>query len=333
MVYDGPARLPGGQAGECKSLDPASGLPPGITDPWPARHSLKDCPAGTETSRKIPVVLDERAFGKLTVLRVPLDAVPGVSGLTALVYCPGGYSPGMPVVFVMHGIYRDPWNYLESWVGLAEHHGFVLVVPEFPRSDWPTNRQYNLGNVRAKGGADVSAGAWSFTALDRVFDAVCEHFQLRTRTFSMYGHSAGAQFVHRYVLHTGGARVDRAVSANAGWYMTPDQTVRYPYGIADLPIDWEMLRAAFETRLIVLLGEKDNDPRSRNLRTQRRAMAQGPHRFARGRHFMKSAEAVAAAMGLPLNWRLKTVPEVGHNDRAIAPHGCAALFGTVHHQE
>ncbi len=280
-----------------------------------------------------PVVLEERAFGKLTVLRVPLDAVPGVPDLETLVYCPGGYSAETPVVFVMHGIYRDPWNYLESWVGLAEHYGFVLVVPEFSRADWPTNRQYNLGNVRAKDGADVPATAWSFSAVDQVFDAVCKQFGLRTRTFSMYGHSAGAQFVHRYILHTGGARIDRAVSANAGWYMTPDQTVGYPYGIADLPIDWETLRAAFETKLIVLLGEKDNDPRSRNLRTKRRAMAQGPHRFARGQHFMRSAEAVAAAMALPLSWRLKVVPEIGHSDRAIAPHGCAALFGTVHHQE
>ena len=322
MVYDGTARH--------DSAEKTSGPPPGITVPWPRRQPVEDHGSGHSPLLTEPVVLEERGFGKLTVLRVPLDAVPD---LKALVYCPGGYSVEMPVVFVMHGIYRDPWNYLESWVGLAERHGFVLVVPEFSRADWPTNRQYNLGNVRARGGVDLPAAAWSFSAVDRVFDAVCGQFSLRARTFSMYGHSAGAQFVHRYILHTGGVRIDQAVSANAGWYMTPDQTVRYPYGIADLPIGGETLRAALATRLIVLLGEKDNDTRSRNLRIKKRAMEQGPHRFARGRYFMASAEAVASAMALPLNWRLKVVPGVGHNDRAVAPHGCASLFGTVYHQE
>ena len=155
MVYDGTAQLMSGSADQHNSGQTVSGPPPGINDPWPRRQPAEDSQDGIPAFRASPVVLEERAFGKLTVLRVPFGEVPGVQDLETLVYCPGGYSADMPVVFVMHGIYRDPWNYLESWVGLAEHYGFVLVVPEFSRADWPTNRQYNLGNVRAKGGADV----------------------------------------------------------------------------------------------------------------------------------------------------------------------------------
>lgn len=272
-------------------------------------------------------IVEERSFGRLTALDVSVGGAPERQKVRTLVYQPGRFSSRMPVCMVMHGVTRKAETYMESWVGLAEHHGFVLVVPEFPRSGWPTSREYNFGNVRSRGGEEFRQEDWTFTAVETVFDAVRAQFDLSAPDYAMYGHSAGAQFVHRFILHTGAPRVSCAVAANAGWYMVPDKRVSFPYGIADLSIDCETLKNAFATQLTVLLGERDNDPESPDLRTSKKAQAQGPHRLARGQHFIEATTSIALNGDHPFEWRAKTVPQVGHSDRAMAPFACAALFG------
>ena len=45
-------------------------------------------------------------------------------------------------------------------------------------------------------------------------------------TARIYGHSAGSQFVHRFLMTRPDAPVERAVAANAGWYTLPDDECR-----------------------------------------------------------------------------------------------------------
>jgi hypothetical protein len=52
--------------------------------------------------------------------------------------------------------------------------------------------------------------------------------------YDMYGHSAGAQFVHRYLQFYDSPKVKKAVAANAGWYTFPNEAINYPYGIKSL---------------------------------------------------------------------------------------------------
>ena len=44
---------------------------------------------------------------------------------------------------------------------------------------------------------------------------------------------------------------------------------------------------ASQAPLAVVLGEQDNDPFHKHLNRSERAMIQGPHRLARGRHFFE----------------------------------------------
>lgn len=272
-------------------------------------------------------LLEERTLGKLSVLQVQLEATKEKKNIKTLVYLPGRFTPDMPVGIIMHGITRDAWSYMESWVGLAEQYGFVLVVPEFSKTSWRTTYAYNLGNVRDRSGKDRASREWGFTALDTVFDAVRDQFSLDAERFYIYGHSAGAQFVHRYFLHTGAARVERAVASNAGWYMLPSDAFAFPYGISDLKIGEKTLKDALDTPLTVLLGERDDDPNSIDLRSTAEAMAQGPHRLARGLSFVEVAQSAAIGLDCAFRWHSRIVPRIGHSDRSMAPYACAALFG------
>ena len=78
-----------------------------------------------------------------------------------------------------------------------------------------------------------------------------------------------------------------------------------------------MLIAAFAKPVVILLGESDIQ-RTSNLRMTPEADRQGLNRLARGKNFYAMAKAKANELGVPFNWRLITVPDVGHSGSKMA---------------
>ena len=113
--------------------------------------------------------------------------------------------------------------------------------------------------------------------------------------------------------------MNRVVVANADWYMMPDFDVSFPYGLGHSAVDRNRLELGLQLPVTLLLGEEDTDTDDDNLRTTPEAMAQGPHRLARGQAFFEAARAAADQLGVPFNWSLHTVPETGHDNRLMAP--------------
>lgn len=227
-----------------------------------------------------------------------------------------------PVLVVMHGVKRDADRYRDQWSALAGEHGFILVVPEFDEEHFPGARSYNLGNVLDESGQPEPSQLWSFSALEPLFDAVRQMTGTQVATYDLYGHSAGAQFVHRYLMYLPGARVGRAIAANAGWYTMPVRDVAFPYGLAGSGVDEAALRRALQRPLTVLLGTADNDPQHENLRRTPEAQAQGPHRLARGESFLAAGRRAAADRGIEFGWTLRRVDGVVHDNAGMA--GAAA---------
>ncbi len=223
-----------------------------------------------------------------------------------------------PVVFVMHGVKRDADRYRDEWADLARRHGFIAVVPQFSRADFPGSRGYNTGYFTEEDGTPRPRALWSFAAIEPLFDDVRDRFGTGVTRYTIYGHSAGAQFVHRYVLFMPDARIEQAIAANAGWYTMPDRAIAFPYGLAETPVDAGALKAALGKPLTVLLGTADTDRSDSDLRKTPEADAQGPHRFARGQQFFARGKAAAAALEAPFGWSLRTVPEVGHSNGKMA---------------
>ena len=252
--------------------------------------------------------------------------------ITVWSYRPADAGPDADVLFVMHGVNRDASRYLDEWIGVAERHGAVLLCPEFTVADWPEDINYNLGNVfgtidENERAADPQPEArWSFSLLDPIFDSVVARLALRTRGYLLYGHSAGAQFVHRLLFFKPDAKVKRAVSANAGWYMLPDATVPFPYGLQGTSVGEAAVKKALGMPLTILLGEEDVDPSHKWLRTTPAAMRQGANRFERGRYYFAAAGKVARALGTAFGWRLVTAPGVAHHDKQMVPYAEKALF-------
>ena len=232
---------------------------------------------------------------------------------------PAGLAQDRPVVIVMHGTRRNADEYRDQWHALSLEYDFLLLVPEFNDRDFPGSNAYNLGYIRDSKGRPRPEQRWAYSAIEPLFDDAVRRFGMATTGYSLYGHSAGAQFVHRFLFHAPDVRVRQAVAANAGWYTMPDPLVDWPYGVRGSRIDDTLLAKAMNLPLAVLLGDQDTDPRHDNLRRTPEALKQGAHRMARGRAFFEMARSRAEQFGWPFRWRLMYVPGVDHDNARMAP--------------
>lgn len=242
-------------------------------------------------------------------------------------YLPADNLPDAPVLIVMHGVNRDADRYRDEWLPHARERRFLLLAPEFSKQSFPSEESYSQGNVFDQHKRPRPAEQWSFSFIEPVFDAARRTTGNRSEKYYLYGHSAGAQFVHRFLYFVPDARVANAVAANAGWWTLPDPAVDYPYGLRGSPVDAAALETMLGRPLVVLLGTKDTDPNHVHLRRTPEAMAQGPHRFARGQFFYKAGRRRAEQLAVPFRWQLATAPGVAHSDEGMAPFAVRQLFG------
>lgn len=241
-------------------------------------------------------------------------------------YNPSEDPSGLPILFVMHGTNRNADDYRDNWVDLARKHQILVVVPEFSREHFPSARSYNLGGMLDKDGQPVAEEQWAYSLIEPIFDHIKVMAGSREKGYDIFGHSAGAQFVHRYAIFKKNLRANRIISANAGWYTMPDFNQEFPYGLSGTPLTKAQLSIAIKREMTILLGTRDNNPNHRYLRTSSGAMAQGPHRLARGRQFFKQAQTLARDLQEDLNWRIEYVYGVGHNNARMAEAAAALLF-------
>jgi len=229
------------------------------------------------------------------------------------------------IVFVMHGHGKDADGYRDTWIPEADRYRFIVIAPLFDAAQWP-HGDYSYESVIAKDGAIRDRALWSFSVVEHLFDAVKTMAANESPRYFIYGHSEGAQFVHRLVLLLPDARYARAVAANAGWYTMPTTTVRYPFGTMDSPITDATLTTSFGRELTVLLGDRDIDPNHKELNRTPPAMAEGVNRFERGHHFYAAAETRARELSVPFAWRLQVVPGAAHQNSRMSGPAAAVLM-------
>lgn len=239
---------------------------------------------------------------------------------------PAGFDADTPILIALHGQDRAAGFFRDCWSPYADRAPCLVLVPEFDERTFPGGNAYNYGNIRSADSTRLNPrNLWSYTILDRIFDRVRAATGSRRTGFILFGHSAGGQFAHRHLAVTGGAHVDLAIAANCGWYVTPDLRMPFPAGLGGLDLTEDALIRYLEHPLILLLGDADTDPDDPGLARSPEAMAQGPHRFARGQAYFTQCKALADRLGAAFGWRLEVAPGVAHDDRDISNAAAAVL--------
>ncbi len=276
----------------------------------PALAETQDCSG--ETCRTIPSLAAERGGFVFSDWQGP--------DLPIWTYVPEEIDrTSAPIVFVMHGARRDPQSYREQWIEEAEEGGFIVIAPEFSREDFPRAWGYNLGAMlEPETGEWREEGLWSFSAIEPIFDEAVARLNGSQTHYSIYGHSAGSQFVHRFLFMKPSTRANRFLAANAGWYTFADPAIAFPFGLGGIPLSEGDLRAALAKDVVILLGDEDNDRNHSSLNRSDGAMQQGPHRLARGRAFFAAARDYAAARGWEFGWSLRVIEGVAHSNAGMA---------------
>jgi pimeloyl-ACP methyl ester carboxylesterase len=229
-----------------------------------------------------------------------------------------------PIVFVLHGKSRAASNYRDYWELAADRFGFLVIAPEFAEKYWPGAASYNLGDVDGNGDREK----WSYSVIEHLFDEMRDG----QKDYSIFGHSAGAQFVHRMMILLPGNRASLAMVANAGWYLMPEwrrdrARADWPHSLAGAPAGEKELRQALGRRMIVLLGEADTKTDDKDLDRSEGSMKQGANRLERGENFMGTATTAARDLGVKLAWELAYVPGVGHEGSKMSRAAADLVWG------
>ncbi|MDJ0578806.1 hypothetical protein [Crocosphaera sp.] len=238
--------------------------------------------------------------------------------ITVWSYFPLNLTKVTPIVFVLHGVERNAREYRDVWINYAKQNDFILLVPEFSKQYYPKSRHYQQGNMFRRSGKSINPNQWTFTTIECIFDAVKINQNLETENYTIYGHSAGGQFVHRLVMFNPNARFKTAIAANSGWYTMPNFNISFPYGLGNSGIEKDKLKQILTKKLIILLGTKDTDENDQHLRKTPEANQQGKNRLVRGRFFYETARNIAIEDNIDFQWQLIEVEGVNHSNSEIS---------------
>lgn len=238
-------------------------------------------------------------------------------------HIPQGDQSAMPVLLVLPGEDRTGTTYLTDWITASEQNRFMAFSLEFSDSLYPGGDAYNLANIFVDGDNPSAAtllpdSVWTFAVLDPIFRYVKQRTNTYANGYVAWGHSAGSQVLHKFVMYKPNSLCVYAICANAGWYTLADSTVTFPYGTRMSPTNRTVLTQAFAKRLTVQLGQADTDPNSAGLRHNSIVDRQGLYRLARGRYFFSNASNRASTWGVPFNWDRVENPGVGHDHAVMA---------------
>lgn len=239
-------------------------------------------------------------------------------------FLPASPGPATGLLVSVHGISRNAAEHLRGFAPLAAAHDVAVLAPVFPPAAFPDYQRLGRPGM----------GLRADDALQTMLDRLIRQVGLSPRRFHLFGHSGGAQFVHRYVMAYPG-QVARYVASAAGWYTLPDAAVPYPLGIdardalpglAFDPEDFLRVPGA------VLVGARDRKRGTALRKAPVVDRVQGVTRIARAEHWVGAMNAAAAGHGLLPPVSLQVVSGAGHRFAEMVTYGAIArafgfLFG------
>ena len=228
------------------------------------------------------------------------------------------------VLFVIHGNSRNADNYLNTWIKLAKDKNYAIFAPHFKRSQFISFNTLQMST--SSGRIRNEANLYLNNSIDLLFDYIKPLFDLSQDSYDIYGHSAGAQFVHRYLLFSNSPKVNKAVAANAGWYTFLDGS-NFPYGINNPPIDFSSQNVInfLNMDLHIHIGSADTDISS-SVNQSEGANSQGLNRFQRANNFFNYTTKIVEENDLNYNWSFLVVDGVAHSNSRMSKAAAKVIF-------
>lgn len=246
-------------------------------------------------------------------------------------HVPPSYAASSRVVFALHGGSRDAEGVRNNMIQKSIDYNFILIAPKFSSSNFSLGDGYNLGNVYVDGDNPSTdtlndENEWSFSIIEPLFDSVKSSLSIENEKYNLFGFSAGAQFVHRFIQFMPDARFNKVVAGAAGWYTVPNNSIPFPYGYQNSILISTNLNDLLSSDLHIQVGALDNNPNSAGLRHNEYADAQGLNRVTRAVHFFESGQNIADSNNYNFNWSLHIIQGAGHNLIPNAENACDLMF-------
>lgn len=239
---------------------------------------------------------------------------------------PNAINEDTEVIFVIHGNSRNADDYLSAWIPLVQNKNVIIAAPNFDKKNF--RYFFLLESAESNGTINERSDSYINTSISLFFNYFKSRFALNANTYKMFGHSAGAQFTHRYMLLSNDQRISDTVIANAGWY-TFLNGEQYPYGIKDTPIEISSshIRWFMSNKTTLLIGSIDTN--LNNVNSSAGAQKQGITRVDRADNYFKSLIDISDKKEIPFRWRYKVINDVGHDYQKMTPIAASILLHDI----
>jgi pimeloyl-ACP methyl ester carboxylesterase len=258
---------------------------------------------------------------------------------TFFAYLPTTMPPEPDILVLVHGTPAKDVSaeatahyYLANWLDFAEKEDCILIAPAFNQENFSSRKgDHALGGYRGLFGRDIGADAWVL----RLVQAHQRAFGSPDKRFYLYGHSAGGQFVGRFLV-THPDVIKKAVISSAATYPQPNPAVAWPFGMGELHTDIEWAAdtinrvdvipdeqkwlAATQIPLTVIVGLNDTSE------LPPFPGQTGKNRFTIGRNWVRDMADLAAANNLESRFQVEIIPGKGHSMSGLIPYVAEALI-------
>jgi len=230
------------------------------------------------------------------------------------------------LLFVIHGNSRNAKDYISAWIPFISNKNIIVVAPQFNKNSF--RYFFLLESATSSGAINNNPDDYINKSISSFFNFFQSKFSLSTNKYKMFGHSAGAQFTHRYMLLSNDKRISMAVIANAGWYTFLNGN-SFPYGIKNSPIDIssDHIKWFMSNKTSLLIG--NNDINLKSVNSSKGAQRQGITRVDRANSYFESLVNISDDNNIPFRWSYKVVDEVDHDYLKMTPVAAKILLEDV----
>ena len=242
----------------------------------------------------------------------------------SLVVVHGSLGKGLPAHQVAE-------NFLSRWIDVAEERGLLLLAPAFDTENFG-GKKGPRGGYRGLFGRHIGADEFLHSIVDS-YSSVIAGFD---KQMYLYGHSAGGQFVARYIMmHP--ERILAAVISAAGALPFPNFEAPWPAGLGkvhkqlhwpseatkqtiDIKPDVSKWLMAANLPISVVIGKKDTKPKKKS------KWQPGANRLENTRFWHQAMKDFTRQHGELCRIELIEVPNVGHDSKKLTSVAVRALF-------